>query len=59
MTLKNKGMTLYSVPPPGSGAIMAYILNILDLYNIQPADNIPLLYHRYPLLLNHGTSIRL
>jgi len=46
VTLKNKGMTLYSVPPPGSGAIMAYILNILDLYNIQPADNIPLLYHR-------------
>jgi hypothetical protein len=38
---------MYSVPPPGSGVIMAYILNILDLYNITKGDEGPLLYHRY------------
>eukprot|EP00090_Calanus_glacialis_P004532 TRINITY_DN13387_c0_g1_i1.p1 TRINITY_DN13387_c0_g1~~TRINITY_DN13387_c0_g1_i1.p1 ORF type:complete len:490 (+),score=135.18 TRINITY_DN13387_c0_g1_i1:1-1470(+) len=44
--LSSLGMTFYSIPPPGSGAIMAYILNILDNYNIQPEDDGPLLYHR-------------
>lgn len=44
--LSSIGMTFYSIPPPGSGAIMAYILNILDNYNIQPEDDAPLLYHR-------------
>ena len=44
--LSSFGMTFYSIPPPGSGAIMAYILNILDNYNIQPEDGGPLLYHR-------------
>ena len=44
--LSSLGMTFYSIPPPGSGAIMAYILNILDNYNIQPEDDDPLLYHR-------------
>ena len=38
--------TFYSVPPPGSGAILAYILNMLDLYRISPKDDTPLLYHR-------------
>ena len=38
--------TLYSVPPPGSGAVLALILNILDTCNIQPEDDTPLLYHR-------------
>ena len=49
--LSSLGMTFYSMPPPGSGAIMAYILNILDNYNIQPEDDGPLLYHRYGQLL--------
>ncbi|KAK6625619.1 hypothetical protein RUM43_005918 [Polyplax serrata] len=29
----SQGITLYSVPPPGSGTILALILNILDGYN--------------------------
>ena len=44
--LDSMGVTLYSNPPPASGAIMAYILNILDHYNIQPDDDEALLYHR-------------
>ena len=44
--LESLGATLYSVPPPGSGAVLASILNILDNFNIQPGDDIPLLYHR-------------
>ena len=45
-------MDLYSVPPPGSGAIMAYILNILDNYNITGKDDNPLLYHRSGIYLS-------
>jgi len=44
--LTNGEVDVYSVPPPGSGAILGYILNILDLYNIQPQDENPLMYHR-------------
>ena len=42
----NDGYKLFSIPPPGSGVILAYILNILKHYNIQPSDENPLLYHR-------------
>ena len=45
--LSSLDMTFYSIPPPGSGAIMAYILNIIDNYNFGPEDDGPLLYHRY------------
>ena len=38
--------TLYSVPPPGSGAVLALILNILDTCNIKPGEDTPLFYHR-------------
>ena len=44
--LDSLASTLYSVPPPGSGAVLGSILNILDNFNIQPGDDIPLLYHR-------------
>lgn len=37
---------VHSVPPPGSGSILVYILNILQHFNIQPGDDVPLLYHR-------------
>ncbi len=40
------GDVVYSVPPPGSGAILAYILNILQHYNIGPGDDTLVLYHR-------------
>ena len=38
--------TLHSFPPPGSGVILAYILNILKHFQISPGDDVPLLYHR-------------
>ena len=44
--LDSLASTLYSVPPPGSGVVLASILNILDNFNIRPGDDIPLLYHR-------------
>ncbi|XP_023345665.1 glutathione hydrolase 1 proenzyme isoform X2 [Eurytemora carolleeae] len=36
--LKNKGLTLVTSPPPGSGAITAAILGIMDLFNPAPID---------------------
>lgn len=41
----------YSVPPPGSGVLLAFILNILDGYNftkesISDVNNTVLTYHR-------------
>ena len=44
--LESLAATLYSVPPPGSGAVLAFILNILDNFNIRPEDDNPTLYHR-------------
>ena len=38
--------TLHSFPPPGSGPILAYILNILKHFQISPGDDVPVLYHR-------------
>ena len=32
--------------PPASGAILAFALNILKNFDIQPGDLNPLLYHR-------------
>ena len=29
---------LYSVPPPGSGALLAFIMNILDGFKFKPSD---------------------
>ena len=46
VSLESLNSTFYSVPPPGSGAILAYILNMLDLYKIKPKDDNPLLFHR-------------
>jgi gamma-glutamyltranspeptidase/glutathione hydrolase/leukotriene-C4 hydrolase len=42
------GLTIYSVPPPASGALLTYILNILKHYEIQVDDlqDETLLYHR-------------
>lgn len=33
------GETVYSTPPPGSGAILTYILSILDGYNISAMNS--------------------
>ena len=41
------GLKLYSVPPPGSGIILAFILNIMENYNVTKLDtNDPLMHHR-------------
>ena len=37
---------VHSVPLPGSGVVLAFILNILKHFEISPEDNIPLLSHR-------------
>ncbi|KAF5293555.1 hypothetical protein FQA39_LY03040 [Lamprigera yunnana] len=47
----NNGDHVYSVKPPGSGVLLAFILNILDGYNftrdsINDIDNTVLTYHR-------------
>jgi gamma-glutamyltranspeptidase len=37
---------MHGVQPPASGAIFAYVLNILKFYNFEEKDMTPLLYHR-------------
>lgn len=44
--LDSLGLTVHSIPPPGSGPVMQYILNILDNFSMSPKDERPLLYHR-------------
>jgi len=46
VNLSSLGLSFHSVPPPGSGPVLAHILNILDNYNIQTGDWGPLLAHR-------------
>ncbi|KAK8740381.1 hypothetical protein OTU49_002886 [Cherax quadricarinatus] len=36
VSIQHGNYTLYSVPPPGSGLLLGFILNILDEYNITP-----------------------
>ncbi|XP_067679969.1 glutathione hydrolase 1 proenzyme-like [Haliotis asinina] len=50
VTLRDN-LTLYSVPPPGSGAVYEYIMNILDGYGLTPDslstnEKSVLTYHR-------------
>ena len=46
-SLRSESLTLHSVPPPASGAVLAAILNILDTYEITAeVTDIGLLYHR-------------
>ena len=43
----NDGLKLFSVPPPGSGIILSFILNVMENYNITSKDaNDPLMHHR-------------
>ena len=59
----NGGFTLYSMPPPASGVLMGYILNILDTYNLRKdvkadvADD-PLTYHRIIEAFKHAYAQR-
>ena len=46
--MKNKDYTLVTSPPPGSGAITAAILGVMDLYDPAPRDlHQALTWHRY------------
>merc|ERR1719400_2022917 len=46
--LHNLGYTLLSSPPPGSGAILASILGVMDSYRPSPRDkHRPLTWHRF------------
>jgi len=43
----NDDLTLLSTPAPGSGAVLAFILNILKNYDVRPGDDAdPVFYHR-------------
>lgn len=55
--------TLYTVPPPGSGAILTMIMNILDGYNldkdnIADLDSTVLTYHRMIESFKHAFALR-
>lgn len=53
------GLQLYSVPPPGSGVILAYILNIMKHYKVSPIDyGDPLMYHRLIEAFKYGYAFR-
>ena len=53
------GLKLYSVPPPGSGIILAFILNIMENYNVTKLDtNDPLMYHRLVESFKYGYAYR-
>lgn len=61
MELHNN-MTLYSMPPPGSGVLTAFILNILDGHLIQEktakASSDPRIYHRIAEAFKHAYAQR-
>jgi len=44
VNMSSTNLTLYSIPPPGSGAVLAAILNIMENFPIEEDD--PLFYHR-------------
>ena len=53
------GLWLHSVPPPGSGIILAYILNIMENYNLTTKDTKdPLMYHRLIEAFKWGYAYR-
>ena len=55
----NNGLKLYSIPPPGSGIILAYILNIMENYNVSKTDATdPLMYHRLVESFKYGYAYR-
>ena len=55
-------MTLYSMPPPGSGVLTAFILNILDGHLIGKktgkASRDPTIYHRIAEAFKHAYAQR-
>lgn len=57
--LKNLGYTLISSPPPGSGAILASIMGVMDAYLPTPLDrHRPLAWHRFIEACKFGYATR-
>ena len=58
--LKNSGLTLHTIPAPGSGALTAFILNILDglLEPLKEDTRNPLIYHRIAEAFKHAYAQR-
>ena len=55
----NNGQTLYSIPPPGSGIILGFIMNVMENYKVEPKDyNSPLMYHRLIESFKYGYAYR-
>uniref|UniRef100_A0A0P6D9U5 Gamma-glutamyltranspeptidase 1 n=1 Tax=Daphnia magna TaxID=35525 RepID=A0A0P6D9U5_9CRUS len=58
----HNNMTLYSMPPPGSGVLTAFILNILDGHLIKEktakASSDPRIYHRIAEAFKHAYAQR-
>lgn len=53
--LEKKGLTLITSPPPGSGAITAAILGIMDQFNLSPLDlHRSLTWHRFAEASKYG-----
>ncbi len=53
------GLTMYSSPPPGSGVVLAYILNILENYAMSAADaDDPVTYQRIAEAFKWGYARR-
>ncbi|TRY70401.1 hypothetical protein TCAL_02843 [Tigriopus californicus] len=48
----------HSVPPPGSGTVLAYIMNIMSYYHLSPGDDQPLFYHRLAEAFKYAYAIR-
>lgn len=55
-------LVMYSMPPPGSGVLAAYIINILDIYaqesQTRTSDTDPLTYHRMAEAFKHAYAQR-
>uniref|UniRef100_A0A646QER6 Scol-GGT n=1 Tax=Hemiscolopendra marginata TaxID=943146 RepID=A0A646QER6_9MYRI len=57
------GLTFYSVPPPGSGYILSFILRVLDKFHftkdsVADTKNAILTYHRFLEALKYGYGYR-
>ena len=58
-TLKNLGYKVISSPPPGSGAILASILGVMDSYQPNSLDlHRPLFWHRFVEAVKFGYAGR-
>ena len=44
--LKSDSLTLFSVPPPASGAVLAAIINVIDSFGPLEEEPDPVFYHR-------------